>query len=378
MADEFLTAPKPPPDLKIPSSTKTVKVSCIDSTSRFRLGKSSFLQPDYTGQPNLCGPSFSFLIEHPSSKPILFDLGIRKDWEKLPSYEKFVRLQWYINVEKDVATILKDHNVDVDGGAIESIVWSHHHWDHVGDASTFPGSTELVVGPGFKDAHLPGYPKNEQSTLLDSDFDGRHVRELNFESESKGLKIGRFNAYDYFGDGSFYLLDTPGHSVGHICGLARTSSSKDSFIFMGGDAAHHGGEFRPTEYLPLPKEVKPSPLKRQQPVCPGHLLMDVHPHKQANTPFYYVTESFAHDKNVADWTIDGLGEFDAHENVLMLMAHDDAVVDPAEIDFYPKPLNSWYEKGTKQKIKWLFLGDFEHALEAKEKGEEPFKWGKYP
>lgn len=30
MADEFLTAPKPPPDLKIPSSTKTVKVSCID------------------------------------------------------------------------------------------------------------------------------------------------------------------------------------------------------------------------------------------------------------------------------------------------------------------------------------------------------------
>lgn len=301
-------------------------------------------------------------------------MGIRKDWEKLPSYEKFKKLKWYINVEKDTATILKEHKVDVDGGAIESIIWSHHHWDHVGNAATFPGSTRLVVGPGFKDAHLPGFPKNKDSTLLDSDFEGREVREVDIKGEGKGIKIGRFHAYDYFGDGSFYLLDTPGHSIGHQCGLARTSSSPDSFVFMGGDAAHHGGEFRPTEYLPLPKEIQPSPLKRKQPVCPGHLLADINPHQKADVPFYYVTSSFANDKKLADWTIDGLGEFDAQENVLMLMAHDDAVVDPGQIDFYPKTLNEWYQKGIKEKIKWLFLGDLEDALETKEKGGEPFKW----
>ncbi|KAI5360885.1 putative metallo-beta-lactamase, ribonuclease Z/Hydroxyacylglutathione hydrolase [Septoria linicola] len=377
MSDSFLVPPKSPPELNIPASKNTVKVSCIDTTGRFRLPISAFLQPEYVGHDNLCGPSFSFLIEHPSSKPILFDLGIRKDWEKLPSYEKFVKLKWYINVEKDTATILKENNVDVDGGAIETIIWSHHHWDHVGNASTFPGSTELVVGPGFKDAHLPGYPKNKDSTLLDSDFDGRSVREASFDDQG-GLKIGRFRALDYFGDGSFYLLDTPGHAVGHICGLARTSSSPDSFVFMGGDAAHHGGEFRPTEYLPLPKELKPSPMKRKQPVCPGHLLLDLHPYEQADKPFYYVTASFANDKKVADWTIDGLGEFDAHENVLMLMAHDDAIVNPGQIDFYPKTLNDWYEKGLGQKLKWLFLRDFDEALEEKQNGGKPFKWGQYP
>lgn len=196
---------------------------------------STFLQPEYTGRDKLSGPSFSFLIEHPSRKPILFDLGIRKDWRVLPSYQKFLKNKWEIVVDRDVADILKENDVDVDGGAIESIVWSHHHWDHVGDASTFPHSTELVVGPGFKDAHLPGYPKNEKSTLLESDFEGREVREVSFEKEGKGLKIGRFNALDYFGDGSFYLLDTPGHDIGHICGLARTSSGPDSFVFMGGD-----------------------------------------------------------------------------------------------------------------------------------------------
>ncbi|SMY20955.1 unnamed protein product [Zymoseptoria tritici ST99CH_1A5] len=378
MADEHLTRPNPPPELNIPASKNTVKVSCIDSTSRFRLPIDGFLQPVYTGHPELCGPSFSFLIEHPSNKPILFDLGIRKDWDKLPSAEKFIRLKWYINVEKDVATVLKDNNIDVDGGAIASILWSHHHWDHVGNPATFPPSTELVVGPGFKNAHMPGYPKNKDSTLLESDFEGRSVREVDIAGEGKGLKIGRFHAYDYFGDGSFYLLDTPGHDIGHQCGLARTSSNPGSFVFMGGDASHHGGEFRPTEYLPLPKELKPSPLKRRGGSCPGHLLQDIHPDQAADKPFYNVTASFAHDKTVADWTIAGLGEFDAHENVLMLMAHDDAVVDPGQLDFYPKSMNDWHEKGIGQKIRWLFLGDYEEAVEAKEKGGEPFKWGKYP
>lgn len=338
----------------------------------------TYLQPDYTGHPHLTGPALSFLISHPSSKPILFDLGIRKDWQNLPSYPRFVERNFQISVEKDVYEILKENGMDVDGGAIASIVWSHHHWDHVGDPSRFPASTELVVGPGFQAAHLPAYPTRKDATLMDTDFQGREVREIDIKSEGQGLQIGRFNAYDYFGDGSFYLLDTPGHSIGHQCGLARTSSNPDSFIFMGGDASHHGGEFRPTPYLPIPKEIKPSPLKRRGQACPGHLLQDIHPHENANSQFYYVTSGFAHDKKVADWTIDGLGEFDAQGNVLMLMAHDDAVVDPAQFEMYPKNLNDWYQKGIGEKLRWLFLADFEEAVEQKEKGGKPFSWGKYP
>jgi hypothetical protein len=210
---------------------------------------------------------------------------------------------------------------------------------------------------------------------METDFEGRELREISFEKQGNGLKIGRFNAFDYFGDDSFYLLDTPGHTVGHICGLARTSP--DTFIFMGGDASHHGGEFRPTQYLPIPKELNPSPLKRRVGVCPGDLLQHVHRQGSAEKPFYLVTKGFAHDKAVADWTIDGLGEFDAHENVLLLTAHDDVVVDPAQFDFYPKTMNDWHKKGVAQKIKWLFLGDFEEATEAKEKEKDAFKWGDY-
>lgn len=47
---------------------------------------------------------------------------------------------------------------------------SHWHWDHIGDPSTFPPSTDLIVGPGFKDAMLPGAPANPDSPLLESAY----------------------------------------------------------------------------------------------------------------------------------------------------------------------------------------------------------------
>lgn len=59
---------------------------------------------------------------------------------------------------------------------------------------------------------LPGYPADPQGQILESDYSGRRIREINFEETSAGLTIGGFRALDYFGDGSFYLLETPGVS----------------------------------------------------------------------------------------------------------------------------------------------------------------------
>lgn len=47
---------------------------------------------------------------------------------------------------------------------------SHWHWDHIGDPSSFPPTTNLIVGPGFKKAMLPGFPANRDSPLLESDW----------------------------------------------------------------------------------------------------------------------------------------------------------------------------------------------------------------
>lgn len=43
--------------------------------------------------------------------------------------------------------------------------------DHSGDPSTFPGSTALVVGPGFKEALLPGYPADPKGRIRETDYE---------------------------------------------------------------------------------------------------------------------------------------------------------------------------------------------------------------
>ena len=76
--------------------------------------------------------------------------------------------------------------------------------------------------------------------IQESDYAGRELRELSFHNGEGLLKIGNFKALDYVGGGSFYVLDAPGHALGHLCALARVKGEdgKEGFVFMGGDACH--------------------------------------------------------------------------------------------------------------------------------------------
>lgn len=63
-----------------------------------------------------------------------------------------------------------------------------------------------MVGPGFTTAPniLPGFPDNINSPVDASIFNGRSLREINFSQAH--MLIGDYPAYDFFQDGSFYLL----------------------------------------------------------------------------------------------------------------------------------------------------------------------------
>ncbi|KAK3170643.1 hypothetical protein OEA41_002724 [Lepraria neglecta] len=161
------------------------------------------MEPEYKGFDVFTGvPSISFLNEHPpTGRKFLFDLGIRKDPENLPP--RLMRIMekggWGFTAEKNVVGILGEGGDPKD---INGIIWSsHYYWDHAGDPSTFLPSTDLIVGPGFKDALLPGYPTNPKAQLLESAYEGQHLREISFAAS--GLMLGRCNAVDFFGDGSF-------------------------------------------------------------------------------------------------------------------------------------------------------------------------------
>lgn len=315
--------------------------------------------------------TFAFLVEHNEQK-ILFDLGVRKDWKSSspPSLAEPVKLGgWKVEVEQDVPEILQDNGTSLD--SIDAIIWSHHHITHTGDPSTFPSKTSLVVGPGFRRLFTPSYPDNGISPVLESAYAGREVREISFRG---GFKLGRFPALDYFGDGSFYLLASPGHEFGHMCGLARTTSSfamrpqhmadRDTFIFMGGDIAHHGGEFRPSVYRPLPSILPDFPLFHPfsssgvMPPCPGELLATIHCAQSATEPFY--TSNRADDQDKAIESIRRMMEFDARDTIFVVLAHDATLLNV--VDCYPTTANDWYAKEWAKKSRWLFLNDFENDV----------------
>ena len=194
-------------------------------------------------------------------------------------------------------------------------------------------------------------------------YRGREVRELDFDGPQV-LRLGQLKAIDFFGDGSFYVLDTPGHAIGHIAGLARTSANPDTFIFMGGDLCHHSGEMRPSRYLTIPKEITPHPWLEgaQQQSCPGALLEKLLTSRgqKVDEPVY--VPQMGEDIPETIETIKKAQEADGQENVLFIYAHDEGL--HGVVDFFPATANDWKQKGWRQPLLWKFLGDFRKALEA--------------
>lgn len=115
------------PDFAVPSGTQSVQVRIIDSTSRIgKLPAEFLMKPPVQGlqyMPEL--PAWSFLIEHPSGKKVLFDLGVPRDHQDFsPTIRAHLKRQgWDVHVEKDVIDILEEHRVAAD--QITSIIWRY-------------------------------------------------------------------------------------------------------------------------------------------------------------------------------------------------------------------------------------------------------------
>jgi hypothetical protein len=227
--------------------------------------------------------------------------------------------------------------------------------------SKFPSSTSLVTGPGFCSALLPGFPSRIDSPILETDYQGRSLREItDFETFVGGLP-----AHDFFGDGSFYLLSTPGHAVGHLAGLARTTTSScgkdDTFMLMGGDCCHHMAMLRPSIAHPLPCEVSLLTVTATAKAADG--LNRVHYSKGHSRQLLEISdypngESAALNVKQAVRSLNELRLLEAQgEQVLFVIAHDKSLLDVVEL--FPKLANDWKEKSWGKKARWAFLDEIQ-------------------
>lgn len=372
--------------LHVPPSVNTVRVRIIDSTGNLAIPATVFLEPAVKGHELLNATTSCFLIENEHlGKKAVFDLGLRKDWWNLAPKvrESLGQMAVSVKVDTDVAEVLQNAGVSLD--QVNDIIWSHAHLDHTGDASQFPSGTTLNYGKEIA-ALKPGYPDQLDSKLLASDFAGRPNREIDFGKST--LKIGGFPAVDFYSDGSFYLLDTPGHAAGHLSGLARVTAShegqgRDTFILFGGDVCHFCGMLRPSQTRPLSKPNFPGASLRVADIADLNALLRRHPHflpslgtstadpsnPVLDTPWCSVStaeHSAYEDPATAQATLDHFREaFDEADNVFVALAHDNNLllkdggksVLPTLNDSPQEDINDWYEKGWKDKLHWSWLGE---------------------
>jgi glyoxylase-like metal-dependent hydrolase (beta-lactamase superfamily II) len=101
----------------------------------------------------------------------------------------------------------------------------------------FPNA-KAYFGPGTTEFCAPGHfadPENVQ-------WDGRFFHPLRKTQVAEDLKgpwspLGPFEkALDFFGTGSFWIIQAPGHMEGNLCAAVRKGN--DEWIILGSDCCH--------------------------------------------------------------------------------------------------------------------------------------------
>ena len=201
-------------------------------------------------------PSMCFLIQHPNQKGqnpkrIVFDLGIKRDLTQYAAgmQDHLSKRQPIIN-QPDTKASLEAGGLDA-AKNIDYVMLSHTHWDHIGLSSDYPNS-KFFVGSGtlhivkngaphypasmFEKDPLPldrtsEFPPAPKSATKDIACPEKQQVSQQWQSISTIP-----HSIDFFGDGSVYIIDAPGHLQGHVNLLARLGP--DRWAYLGGDCCH--------------------------------------------------------------------------------------------------------------------------------------------
>jgi glyoxylase-like metal-dependent hydrolase (beta-lactamase superfamily II) len=163
-----------------------------------------------------------YLVVHPKGM-LLYDTGLNDRLVGRPLYENV--LEGYGQIKfNTLSGQLAD--IGVAAADITYLVLSHYHWDHIGNAADFAGSTWLVY-PGDRDQM---FGKEARANPWFG-----HYAAL---EHSKSVVLS--GDHDVFGDGTVVVIATPGHTEGHCSLLVLLKNTGP--VLLSGDLYHYPEE----------------------------------------------------------------------------------------------------------------------------------------
>ncbi len=181
-----------------------------------------------------------FLVIHPKGI-LLFDAGLSDALVGLPFYQNIIGGYGQLKLNT-LRGQLADIGVTPD--KITYLALSHSHYDHIGNANDYAGSTWLAR-------------KTESDLMFRPGINPRIAKEYSALAQARTKFID--GDYDVFGDGSVVLKSTPGHTPGHQSLFVKLVHNGG--VVIAGDLYHYAEE-RSLNRMPQRERTTETPASR--------------------------------------------------------------------------------------------------------------------
>lgn len=162
------------------------------------------------------------LVQHPKGV-LLWDTGLGTQLEDQMASFSWLHQQLFKVVGHNPAVVqLRDAGFDL--SLIDMVIPSHMHWDHVSGLEDFSPAPVWVQRMSFEEAQK-GVPPG----FVQSQFDDPAIN-WSFITLEDGAYEGFTKSKDVFGDSSVVLVDTSGHSHGHLGMFLNLENGKRFFL----------------------------------------------------------------------------------------------------------------------------------------------------
>ncbi|KAL6250266.1 hypothetical protein RBB50_002567 [Rhinocladiella similis] len=184
-----------------------------------------------------------FYIYQPDlRRHVLWDVGMSNDGNMyISSIRDVMKIMSCVGPDESLGQQLRG-TCGVEPESIDTVLFSHAHFDHCRPIEHEFPNAHGFFGPGTEDDCKeklePGCTDPKIGHKFDPRFFDRAVSTEKW-SELTGpwVPFGPFErAVDFFGNGSLWVIQAPGHMKGNLCAAARLEDG--SWVVLGSDCAH--------------------------------------------------------------------------------------------------------------------------------------------